>query len=196
MKNGKTGFAVTRRSCGCSSTRIEEGAESAPRLSRRILEFVLPLKARLFYDPQIVASDAVITALREQGCAVPVDRLQFGIPMRPLFSPEIWRSKVDRLAKELQGVLSASIDFGKCLITVDYMPALTRPNEIQNVLLGRKRSHEGTGNREDGQERSIDRARHPLKPGRISGDNAVRLSFVETSASQPCGCKDLDGIAA
>jgi hypothetical protein len=195
MKNGNIGFAVTMRSCGCDSGRIEEEVGTAVRAPRGTLKFVVPLTAQLFYDTQMVESSKVIEALKEQGYTVSVDRLQFGISMRPLFSQQIWKSKVDRLTKELRGVMCASIDFGKCLITVDYMPAVIRPNEIRNALLGRKRPHEA-GNRELRQEESIDRGRHQLKPDRTSGGNVARLSFVETGALQPCRCKDLDGVAA
>jgi hypothetical protein len=195
MKNGNIGFAGTMSSCGCVSRRKQEEVGTTLQVPRGTLKFVVPLTAQLFYDPQLVESSKVIEALKEQGYTVSVDRLQFGIPMRPLFSQQIWKSKLDRLTKELRGVMCASIDFRKCLITVDYMPAVIRPNEIQNALLGRKRFHEA-GNRELRQEESIDRGTRPLKPDRINGGNVARLSFVETGALQPCRCKDLNGIAA
>jgi copper chaperone CopZ len=59
-------------------------------------------------------------------------------------SPKACKSsvlKVERLSEALRGVVSASIDFGRSLITVNYLPALVGLREIREVLFGPVQKH-------------------------------------------------------
>ena len=196
MKNGNIGFEVAVSSCACGSRRIEDEVGAALQLPKGTVKFVVPLTARLFYDPEVVELGKVVESLKEQGCKVSVDRLQFGIPMRPLFLPQIWISKVDRLSKELPGVIDAAIDFGKSIIAVNYVPALVRPSEIQGALLGHRRSHLDSGKREMSRGESVDNSRRRLDPECVGSGDVDALSFVETRVAQPCRCDASDGMAA
>jgi copper chaperone CopZ len=126
-------------SCGCCSAKIEEEVGDALRLPRGSLKFVVPVTAQLLYDPQVVELREIVESLKRRGCKIPVERLQYGIPLRPLFLPGVWKARIERLGKELDGVVLASIDFVTSAIAVDYVPTLIGPHEILSALLGHGR---------------------------------------------------------
>ncbi len=123
-------------SCGCCSAKIEEEIGDALGLSRGSVKFVVPVTAQLLYDPQVVELRKIVESLKRRGCKISVERVQYGIPLRALFLPDTWKTKVERLSQELQGVVFASINFVRSVITVDYVPALVGPHEILDALLG------------------------------------------------------------
>ena len=139
--NGEMVIPVTVPSCGCCSARIEEDVGNALGLPRGSLKFVVPVQARLVYDPRVVEFGKIIESLKLRGCTISVERVRYGIPLRPLFLPEVWKTRVQRLGKELQGVVFASIDFVRSVIAVDYVPALVRPDEILDMLISKGSRH-------------------------------------------------------
>lgn len=125
-------------SCGCCSARIEGEVEDAFGLPGGTLKFFVPVTVKLFYDPRVVDLAKIIESLKRRGCTIPVEKVRYGIPLRPLFLPDVWKARVERLGKELEGVVFASINFVRSVITVDYVPALVRPHEILDALMGER----------------------------------------------------------
>jgi len=197
MKNRNVGLAVTTPSCACWFSKIEEKIEAALRFPQEALKLVVPFAARLVFDRQLVELRTIIETLKEGICKCAVDRFQFGIPLRPLFLPAVWKIKVDRLSKELRGVISASIDFVRSVIAVDYLPALVQPHEIRNILLGRGRRHLVDPRQgEKREEYLIDIGGYLPDPERILRSDVDVPSFVGKSVFRPCHCNSSDGMAA
>jgi len=152
VKNRNVGLTVTVPSCACCSGRIEEEVGAALRRSTGRVNLVVPLAAQLLYDPTVVELGKVVKSQKERGYPVSLATVQFRIPLRPAFLPAVWKIKVERLSEALQGVVSASIDFGRSLITVDYLPALLSTTEIREALLdwgGRYLESKTNGARQD-----------------------------------------------
>jgi len=160
------------------------------------VKFKVPLTAQLFYDPDAVELAKIVESLHGLGCDVAVDRIRFGIPLRPLFAPQIWKSKIARLSKGLPGVIDAAIDFGKSLISVTYMPDLLRPSAIHEALLGRKRLPVESETQNVGYGDFVDIPTPNLNLGRVGNGDVDSLSFVETRVAEPCRCEASNGMAA
>jgi hypothetical protein len=144
--SGERGIRVTVPSCGCCSASIEEEVGDSLGLPRGSLKFVVPITARLLYDPRVVELGKVTESLNRRGCTISVARVRYGIPLRPLFPPDVWKMRVDQLGKELQGVVFAAINFVSSVILVDYVPALVRPHEILAALMSKRNCRLGSRN--------------------------------------------------
>ena len=143
METGKrkVGIEIAVPSCACCSAKIEEEVGAALGVPSGTVKLAVPVMAQLFYDPAVVELDKIIELLRWRGYSISVDRVQYGIPLRPLFLPHVWKTSIETLSKEVQGVVFASINFVRSVIAVDYVPALVRPEEILDALLGRGSRH-------------------------------------------------------
>ena len=173
MKNRKSGFAVTAPSCACWLKNLEDEIEAAMRRPKETLKLLVSLAARIVRDRKVDALRRSFEALNEGSCKCFVDRLQFGIPLRPLFLPAVWKIKADRLSEQLRGILSASIDFVRSVIAVDYLPALVQPHEIRGALLGATR-------------RYLDHRRSKERKERVAAKSVLR----------GCRCDMFDAVAA
>ena len=195
MKNQAVGIAVTVPSCACGSVRIEEEVGATLGLPRGSLKFVVPTTAQLFYDPTVVELGKVVESLEERGYKVARASVQFRIPPRPAFVPAVWKIRVERLSEALQGVVSASIDFEKSLITVNYLPALVGQREIRAALFdwsGRRlESTKGVRRDETFKARGDN-----FDPEHIRGDNVHSLYPLGPDVSRPCHDEDLGRIVA
>lgn len=196
MRSQQVGIAVTVPSCACCSARIEEEVGTALGLPRGSLKFVVPLAAQLLYDPTVVELGKVVESLKERGCKVSVARVQFRIPLRPTFLPAVWKVKVEGLSEELQGIVSASIDFGRSLITVDYLPAVVGTNEIREALLGQGVPHLESRRKGVRQNESVEIHGGGSDPERVRSGHIYALSSVGPGVSRPCHDEDLGSIAA
>ena len=194
--SGEVGIAVTVPSCACCSARIEEEVGDALGLPRGTLKFVVPVTARFFYDPQVVELGEIVESLKRRGCTIPVERVRYGIPLRPLFLPDVWKARVERLGKELQGVLLASIDFVRSMIVVDYVPALVRPHEILDALMGEGNRHLESRKLGIKGDESIHMLRANPDPEPIRTGYSGSLFSLGAGFSRHCHNNDLESMSA
>lgn len=195
-RSGEKGITVTMPSCGCYSAKFGEEVGDALGLPRGSLKLVVPVRARLLYDPRVVELGKVIESLKRRGWKIFVARVRYGIPLRPLFLQDVWKARVERLGKELHGVVSASIDFVRSVIAVDYVPALVRPHEILDALMS-------TGNRRLESRKLTTSGGKSIHPGSDNRDHEIvrggysgSLVSVRASFSLGCYLNDLESTAA
>ncbi len=196
MTRQQVGIAVTVPSCACCSARIEEEVGAALGLPKGSVKFVVPITAQLLYDATVVELGKVVESLKERGCKVSLASARFRIPLRPAFLPTVWKVKVETLSAALPGVVSTSIDFGKSLITVDYLPAFVGTNEIRDALFACR-----VGQLESGEEEGKENENAKSYRGRsdlehLRSHNVHSLYSLGPGVSQPCHDEDLGSLAA
>lgn len=135
VPSDEVSIEITVPSCSCCAAKIEQEVSAVLGVPKGAMRFVVPVRAQLHYDPRVVQLGQVVNILRDRGCEILVERIKLGVPARPAMQPAVWREKLKRLSGKLEGIVSASINFGTSRITVDYLPGLISPKEIREGVI-------------------------------------------------------------
>lgn len=158
-------------SCSCCSAKLEQEIATLSGISKGAVRFAVPVRAQLHYDPTVVKVGKLLVALKQRGFQVSLERVEFRIPVRPMFYPTVWNARVERLSENLEGVISASIDFATSRIAVDYLPGVVDSKEIRQAVLGWHLSHTETRRKEVRKDESAEIHRGGFEPERFRRDN-------------------------
>jgi Cu+-exporting ATPase len=183
-------------SCACCSAKLEQELATLSGISKAAVRFAVPVKAQLHYDPTAVNVGKLLAALKERGFEVPLERVEFRIPARPTLHPTVWKARVERLSENLEGVISASIDFATSRIAVDYLPGFVGSKEIREVVLGWHLLHSETRRKEVTKDETAEFHGGSLEPERARGNNFHTVHSLGSGFSRFCDDATLGGAAA
>jgi len=183
-------------SCACCSAKLEQEVASASGLSKGAVRFVVPLRAQLRYDPKVTKVGRLLNALRERGYEVPLERVEFKIPMRPAFQPAVWKARVEGLSEKLEGVIFASVNFASSRIVVDFLPSLVSPGEIRDGVVGCGISYPEPRRKEEGEDENTKNHRDSLDAECVRRGNLYALHSLGSGLSRACDDEGVGGVAA
>ncbi|MDI6783077.1 MAG: heavy metal translocating P-type ATPase [bacterium] len=121
---------VTGMSCASCATKIEKSLAKVPGVSNSAVNFATE-QAKVVYDPNLTSVDHLISAVKDAGYGVIIDKIELPIAGMSCASCV---TKIETALRHHTGIISANINFGTEHATVEYLRTQTSLGEIKRVI--------------------------------------------------------------
>ncbi len=149
--NSELSVPVRGMTCASCVAHVERAIKELPGVSRVVVNLATS-KATLTYDPAKVTLADVRAAVDHTGYLVPADELTLDVRGMTCASCV---DHVEGALKELQGVLSATVNLGTGSARVQYVPDVVTANQMKRAIkdAGYEAEERGTGAKGDAVDR-------------------------------------------
>jgi Cu+-exporting ATPase len=129
-EEAKIDIPVTGMSCAVCAGHIEEALRATPGVSKALVNFAAE-KAIIAYDPSLVSIADLSAVIKEQGYGVKTSTIQ--LPVTGI-SCAACVSNIEQSLRSLDGVLSASVNFGTEKATIEYFPSMAGIRDFRKAV--------------------------------------------------------------
>ncbi|MEO6062915.1 MAG: heavy metal translocating P-type ATPase [Thermoflexales bacterium] len=149
--NSELRVPVRGMTCASCVAHVERAIKALPGVTGVVVNLAAS-KATLTYDPEKVTLADVRAAVDHTGYLVPADKLTLDVRGMTCASCV---DHVEGALKELQGVLSATVNLGTGSVQVQYVPDLVTANQMKRAIkdAGYEAEERGTGAKGDAVDR-------------------------------------------
>jgi Cu+-exporting ATPase len=111
-------FDITGMSCSACAARVEKGVGAMAGVSSAGVNFALG-RLTVDHDPTVAAPANIVAKIRELGYDVALARLEFAVSG---MSCAACAARVEKAARNVPGVITASVNFSLGRLTVEAVP--------------------------------------------------------------------------
>ncbi|MBI5075039.1 MAG: copper-translocating P-type ATPase [Nitrospirae bacterium] len=121
---------ITGMSCASCASHVENALSELKGVSSASVNYAAE-KATVLFDPSQITVPEFISAVIDQGYGVPLSRIT--LPVQGMTCAACV-SAVENVLRELDGVISAAVNFATEKATIEYIPSLVGIRDFKNII--------------------------------------------------------------